>query len=307
MIEENPHLLGVVGRFGLSFGFADKTVMTVCAEDNVDMESFLAVCNLLCGRNCSVSGISLPALMGYLGKAHVHFTDFLLPSIRKKLIDAINCSDINDITFLLLRFFDDYVQEVRNHMRYENDEVFAYVSKLLEGDTSGNFRIADYSLNHVSMTEKLNGLKDIFIRHYHVRDNEILTSALLDIIYCGNELERHCEIENRLFVPAVEKLENSLEIDVAARTEKSDMETGNDGNGMLRVVTEREKEVLCCVAKGMSNKEIASCLNLSIHTITTYRRNISSKLQIHSAAGLTIFAILNNLIDIKEVDPHISS
>ena len=55
----------------------------------------------------------------------------------------------------------------------------------------------------------------------------------------------------------------------------------------------------------MSNKEIAAELCLSIHTVTTYRRNISSKLRIHSAAGLTIFAILNNLIDINEVNPHI--
>lgn len=51
----------------------------------------------------------------------------------------------------------------------------------------------------------------------------------------------------------------------------------------------------------MSNKEIADALNLSVHTVTTHRRNISSKLQIHSPAGLTIYAIVNKLIDLHDI------
>ncbi len=52
----------------------------------------------------------------------------------------------------------------------------------------------------------------------------------------------------------------------------------------------------------MSNKEIADSLCISVHTVTTHRRNICAKLEIHSPAGLTIYAILNGLIDPKEVD-----
>lgn len=303
LIEENPNLLGVLSRFGLSFGFGDKKVREACKEDNVDMESFLAVCNFLCGRNYKDYKISLPTLMAYLRKAHTHFLDFLLPSIRRKLIEAINCTDINDVAFLLLKFFDDYVREVYNHMQHENDEVFSYVSHLLSGQVSETFRITEYSLNHVSMTEKLNELKDIFIRHYHVKDNEILTSALFDIIYCGNELNRHCDIENKLFIPEVEKLEKSLKLLALEKEVKEDKI--HPSKVLIEVMTEREKEIICCVAKGMANKEIAEALCLSIHTVTTYRRNISAKLQIHSTAGLTIFAILHNLIDINEVNPHL--
>ncbi len=303
IIEENPHLLGVLSRFGLSFGFGDKTVAAACAADGVDTGSFLAVCNLLCDRGYTLYDVSLPALMSYLRKAHDHFLGFLLPAIRRKLIEAINCADVNDIAFLLLKFFDDYVLEVHNHMQHENDEVFSYVTHLLNGNVSEAFRITDYSLNHVSMTEKLNELKDIFICHYHVRDNEILTSALLDIIHCGNELERHCEIENKLFIPAVEKLEKSLKLMARDKEQMECHPTG--GNNLVNLMTEREKEIIGCVARGMSNKEIAAALCLSIHTVTTYRRNISNKLSIHSAAGLTIFAILNKLIDITEVNPHI--
>ncbi|MDE7369205.1 MAG: LuxR C-terminal-related transcriptional regulator [Muribaculaceae bacterium] len=303
LIEENPNLLGVLSRFGLSFGFGDKTVKEVCEEDDVDLNSFLAVCNFLCSRNYSDYKISLPTLMSYLRKAHIHFLDYLLPSIRRKLIEAINRSDVNDVSFLLLKFYDDYVKEVHNHMHHENDDVFSYVSRLLAGEVSEKFRIRDYSLNHVSMTKKLNELKDVFIRHYHVKDNEILTAALTDIIYCGNEFNNHCDIENKLFIPEVERLEKSLKLlalesDIEEECESKDKE-------LVEVITDREKEIICCVAKGMMNKEIADKLCLSVHTVTTYRRNISSKLHIHSAAGLTIFAILHSLIDINDVNLHL--
>jgi two-component system response regulator NreC len=56
-----------------------------------------------------------------------------------------------------------------------------------------------------------------------------------------------------------------------------------------------------CVVKGMTNKEIAENLFLSIHTVITHRRNISKKLQIHSAAGLTIYAIVNKLVTLNDV------
>lgn len=66
-------------------------------------------------------------------------------------------------------------------------------------------------------------------------------------------------------------------------------------------LSEREKDIVRCVAKGMSNKEIADALFLSVHTVTTHRRNISNKLQIHTAAGLTIYAISNKLLNLNDI------
>ena len=50
-----------------------------------------------------------------------------------------------------------------------------------------------------------------------------------------------------------------------------------------------------------AQKKIAENLFLSIHTVITHRRNISKKLQIHSAAGLTIYAIVNKLVTLNDV------
>lgn len=66
-------------------------------------------------------------------------------------------------------------------------------------------------------------------------------------------------------------------------------------------LTPREREIIICVVKGMTNKEIAAQLFLSTHTVITHRRNISKKLQIHSPSGLTIYAIMNKLVELEDI------
>ena len=68
-----------------------------------------------------------------------------------------------------------------------------------------------------------------------------------------------------------------------------------------KVLSPREKEIIVCVVKGMTNKQIADTLCISTHTVITHRRNIAAKLQIHSAAGLTIYAIVNKLVELSEI------
>ena len=66
-------------------------------------------------------------------------------------------------------------------------------------------------------------------------------------------------------------------------------------------MSQHEREIVACLVKGMTNKEIADQLFLSIHTVNTHRRNIARKLEIHSVAGLTIYAIVNKLVELSEV------
>ena len=66
-------------------------------------------------------------------------------------------------------------------------------------------------------------------------------------------------------------------------------------------LSQREKEIVSCIVKGLTNKQIAEVLHLSVHTVMTHRRNISGKLQIHSSAGLAIYAIVNKLVSLDEI------
>lgn len=67
-------------------------------------------------------------------------------------------------------------------------------------------------------------------------------------------------------------------------------------------LSQREKEILVCVAKGMLNKEIADFYSISIHTVITHRKNITRKTGIKTVAGLTVYALLNNLIDSGSIE-----
>lgn len=66
-------------------------------------------------------------------------------------------------------------------------------------------------------------------------------------------------------------------------------------------LSEREKTIVKQVVSGLTNQEIADKLFLSIHTVTTHRKNITRKLGIKTASGLTVYALMNKIVDIQEI------
>lgn len=306
LICGNHESLQVLSRFGLPLGFNDKTVAQVCDEFHVHTNTFLAVVNYKLvspdeqssTKNVTnISNISVETLMDYLRRAHCYFLDFCLPMIRRKLIEAINCdgSENNKIPFLIIKFFDEYRMEVRRHMEHENKLVFSYVDNLLKGVKSDNYNIDIFAKQHRAVDDKhieakLSELKDIIIKYYPSQSsNDLLNSALFDIFTCEKDLATHCEIEDNLLIPAVRRLEGQPTVSVSKTHAAQEQEELSD----------REKEVLIEIVKGLSNKEVAEKLFISVHTVITHRKNIVRKLNIHSSAGLTIYAIVNNMIDIN--------
>lgn len=256
--------------------------------------------NFVSDREYHYESVSLPSLIGYLKQAHEYFLDFNLPNIRRKLIEAIDYSGSNDIAMLIVKFYDEYVTEVRKHMEYENEVVFTYVEQLAQGRLNRNYTISEFAGKHTPIGDKLKELKDIVIRYYPERNNYLLNAVLLDIILCEQDLTSHCMIEDKLFVPAVRHIEQQIrQSGQVAYIDESENETPDKDK--LEVLSDREKDIVVCVAKGMNNKEIADYLFLSVHTVTTHRRNISNKLQIHSTAGLIIYAIANRLVNIEDI------
>lgn len=297
LIRDNNMLLMALSRFNIPFGFGDSTVAQVCEQHSVDAPTFLAVCNLLSVGKANPAEVDLNSLIGYLKRAHTSFLKVSLPRIRQHLIEAINYSVGDRVSYLLMQFFDDYVTEVRRHMDNENDVIFVYAENLLHGRKDPSHNISDFSANHGHTAAKLQELKDLFIYHYNQAENTRLSVTLFDIINCEKDLLAHFEVESRLFIPAVRLLERSIESAPMENTEKChSTETSS-----VALLGEREKEIIVCVAKGKSNKEIADELCISVYTVATHRRNICAKLNIHTTAGLTIFAIINNLVRIDDI------
>lgn len=302
MIRDNYDLLQSLGSFGINLGFGDKTVQETCEDNGVDTYTFLAVVNYTAngyGEFEADEKISVPTLLHYLEASHAYFLDFQLPYIRRELQESLD--EQESLAKLILRFYDEYAHEIRRHMRYEQKTLFPYVQSLIDGRPASDYNVETFSKHHGATDKKLRELKLLIIK-YLPQDglhNNQLTATLHDIYENEVWLRQHAMVEDHIFVPAIRRLEQQTKQSDVTRN-ISDMVFKN-GMNSDEALSDREKDVIISLVQGMSNKEIADHLCISVNTVITHRRNIARKLQIHSPAGLTIYAIVNNLVDISSV------
>ena len=296
LISDNYTMLQGLGAFGIRLGFGDKTVEEVCKEQGVDSYTFLAVVNFIINGYApkdSDDRIDVETILGYLRASHRFFLDFQLPSIREKL-KATLCQD-DSMSTPILHLYDEYAHDIQKHMRYEEKTLFPYVEALLRGEQTSRYNVGIFSKNHSDTTGKFQELKSIIIK-YLPQDNlsnSKLTDTLYDIYNNEEWLCNHSNVEDCIFVPAIRLLEKKVK-EEGISTRINDIIRSVE---RCETVSDREKDIIVCLVQGMSNKEIAEHLFISVNTVITHRRNIARKLQIHSVAGLTIYAIANNLID----------
>ncbi|MCR5242517.1 MAG: LuxR C-terminal-related transcriptional regulator [Prevotella sp.] len=302
LIKDNYSLLQSLGSFGINLGFGDKTVSETCELNNVDTYTFLAVVNFTINGYSNFEDdaqLDVPTLMHYLEASHAYYLDFQLPFIRRELEESLDASD--HLARLILRLYDEYAHEIRRHMKYEEKTLFPYVQSLLDDRHVVDYNIETFSKHHESADKKLRELKLMIIKYLpsNTQLNNQLTATLYDIFNNEEWLQLHAQVEDCIFVPAIRRLEhqsrqNDVTKNITSMVFKGGPEVGE-------TLSDREKEVIIGVVQGMQNKEIADHLCISTNTVITHRRNIARKLQIHSAAGLTIYAIVNGLVDISSV------
>lgn len=302
LIKDNYSVLQAVGSFGINLGFGDKTVSETCQMNNVDTYTFLAVVNFTINGSGNFENddqINVPTLLHYLKASHTYNLDFQLPFIRRELRESIAPQD--PLGQLIMRLYEEYAQEIRRHMKYEEKTLFPYVESLIEGRPMNDYNIETFSKHHEQTDKKLRELKLMIIKYLpaDAQSNNQLTATLYDIYNNEEWLQQHAEVEDHIFTPAIKRLERlTKQDDVSKNISSMVFKGGQDNSEML---SDRERDVVIGVVQGMLNKEIADRLCISVNTVITHRRNIARKLQIHSPAGLTIYAIVNGLVDISSV------
>ena len=302
LIKDNYSTLQALGSFGINLGFGDKTVAETCEMNGVDTYTFLAVVNFTINDSASYENddqISVPTLLHYLEASHTYYLDFQLPFIRRELQESISEGD--QLGQLIMKFYDEYAHEIRRHMKYEEKTLFPYVQSLIENRPTSDYDIETFSKHHESADKKLRELKLLIIKYLpaNAHLNNKLMATLYDIYNNEEWLRQHAEVEDHIFTPAIRRLENQVKQDDVAKNISSMVFKGGQEN--TDALSDRERDVIIGVVQGMQNKEIADHLCISINTVITHRRNIARKLQIHSPAGLTIYAIVNGLVDISSV------
>lgn len=291
LLQENMDLIFVLNQFSIPLGFGDKSIDEVCKKAGIPTESFLAMIqfhnnpenpdlNSLCKLNPET-------ILGYLRKSHSYFLEYRLPSIREKLNRALNNVSTKET---IITYFEEYEREVHEHMEYENLTFFPYSQNLVEGIEQEGYSVKDFEVRHNDIEEKLEDLINLIVKYLPTQgDVHLLADILNDLKKCDKEISIHSFLEDRILVPKITSMEKNVSINKSSSASESED------------LSDREKEIVCGVARGLSNKEIAEELFISVHTVITHRRNISRKLSIHSSAGLTVYAILNNLITIEEL------
>ena len=316
LIRDNYDLLQMLGSFGISLGFGDKTVKETCEDNGVDTYTFLVVVNCIINEygtfaDADNSGrpmvereadkrLSVPTLLHYLEASHAYFLDFQLPYIRRELQESLD--ERESLAKLILRFYDEYAYEIRRHMKYEQKTLFPYVQSLIDGHPANDYNVETFSKHHSAADKKLRELKLLIIKYLPMdgQHNNQLTATLHDIYENEVWLRQHAMVEDYVFVPAIRRLEQlTKQSDVSRNI--TDMVFKAGVGQQSDALSDREKDVIIALVQGMSNKDIADHLFISVNTVITHRRNIARKLQIHSPAGLTIYAIVNGLVDISSV------
>lgn len=133
-------------------------------------------------------------------------------------------------------------------------------------------------------------------------DPLLADKSTVDIIkhYCpvvGLAITQLPEITESLFDATIGIYDGASKWKSLLANAKKDSDSSAEGHDL----TPREVEVVRGIVKGLSNKQIASDINVSVNTVTTHRRNIAAKLDIHSAAGLTIYAIVKKIVSLDEI------
>lgn len=206
LISNDYRFLQVLSRFGIPLGFNDKSIKEVCEYEDVDCDTFITVVNFLKGGDITpnqIDSLSLKSLLHYLKQSHKYFLDFFLPSIRRKLLDGITLSD-SDVSFLIIKLFDEYVAGIKEHMEEEERHLFQEVITLTNHGQIADKEIAIYSHHHEEVGSKLKELKNIIIKYCPPNASaNLLNDALYDIYRCEEELYSHCKIEDMLLLPAM--------------------------------------------------------------------------------------------------------
>jgi regulator of cell morphogenesis and NO signaling len=289
LMSHEEDAIQIISRFGLEMGVGEQTIAQVCEAHGVHTPTFLSIVNYKVFKKRAIpADIDVPTLQRYLHNAHTYFLDFRLPRLRRALIEAIIPADpTTQIPGLILRCYDEFVEEIRTHIEHENAGLFE-----------------EHEHDDERITSKLTEIKNLIIKYYPSANQQsaisnqqsaisnqqssityLLISVMSDLWHTEQDFADHCAIEDDILRPAL--------TNHRSRKSKAVKEQETEE------LSDRERDVLVQVVHGLSNKEIADVLCISTHTVISHRKNIARKLNIHSTAGLTIYAIVNKLVDIN--------
>ena len=273
-IESHLALVPVVNRFGIRLGVGDDTVKAVCDAHNVDPDFFLTIVNTFINEDYfpekKLQNFHLSQIIDYLKKTNLYYLQNQLPNIERHLHFFLHASD-NTSLRLLGDMFASFKEGLRRRIEADEREWFPLL--LTPSDTKRRRRPRPKPTtdDDEAIQATLDDMRHIMLKHLSgAYDENLCYAVLFAIDTLGRDIRQHNRIRHRILLPMIDDESNSL--------------------------SEREKDVLRLIVEGLTNKEIAARLYVSVNTVLTHRKNITAKLGIKTTPGLTFYAITHRLI-----------
>lgn len=218
-IDINPLMLLMFEYLNIPLGFQDKTIAQVAHDRNLDLSVVLSIANLYNGiqpEQHLLDNIKDPKLViKFLDNSHNHYLTENFPLLTSYISEISKINSQPEIS-LLTKFFDDYLDEVSDHLRYENSVVFPYVMGLIDKrnhlpDQEEAYSMSEYRSHHDDIEEKLIDLKNLLIRYLpDQNDSHVRRRLLLALNELESDLHIHSLVEETILIPIVERLEQSI-------------------------------------------------------------------------------------------------
>ena len=213
LIDIDYSLLQVISRMGLDLKYAGLPVAEACRKCGIDPDTFILICNVYSFPDHipsqeELAGGDIRNIIDYLHSSHLYYMGQALRVLENsfdKLVAPFNERQKK----VVLKFFNDYRDELDKHFAYEEEVVFPYVESLLRGAAGDSeYSIEQFEEHHENVEEKLEDLKNIVMKYLPGDcSNELKIMVLLSIYHLHDDLRRHTYVENNILVPIVSGFE----------------------------------------------------------------------------------------------------
>jgi regulator of cell morphogenesis and NO signaling len=284
VVEKHPSLIPVIHRFGIHLGLGSETVSQLCEKQQLDTEFFLTMINTFLNEDYfpekKLQGFHIAQIVDYLNKTNHYYQRYQLPNIERHLRSFISMSDPDNNSLSLIgKIFDSFKEKLLCRIRKDEEEWFPYCIRLsndmekMPDPPSGQQTPEEYG---DPIEALLNDLKHIIIKHLSGKYDENLCHAVvLSVNTLSKDIKQHNRIRYRIL------------------QEKTTRIPASETN---RKLSTRETDVLQLIVAGLTNRDIADKLYISLNTVLTHRKNITAKLGIKTIPGLTFYAITHGLV-----------
>jgi len=227
VVLENLQLLPLLPRFNLKSGFGELSVEEVCRTHGLNTDFFLEIANAYLDElyvpEEGLSLFSLGTMVDYIKSTHSYYTEIALPKVEEKIHRLLEPASLSEKEVLLVtNFFNDYKKDFLSHISQEEEHILPYMLELERQSLLENpdpsfiqklqgYSISEFEKEHDRLEISLKHLSELIIKYLPPFDDlQLCYQVLNDLSILMKDLVDHADMEDKILIPRVAKLERQL-------------------------------------------------------------------------------------------------